>query len=66
MKNTYTSNNSGDLPTAPLSRRKFITMTGAGLAVLSFPMSSAFAFEGKKQLASPKIVWLLLRGALDS
>ena len=66
MKKPKIINNSDDLPTSALSRRKFITMTGAGLAVLSFPMSSAFAFEGKKQLASPKIVWLLLRGALDS
>ncbi|WP_019026184.1 DUF1501 domain-containing protein [Colwellia piezophila] len=51
---------------AILSRRKFIKMAGAGLAVLSFPMSSTFAFGADKQKANPKIVWLLLRGALDS
>ncbi len=66
MKNTKTINNSNDLPTSSLSRRKFITLTGASLAVLSFPMSSAFALSSNKQVSSPKIVWLLLRGALDS
>ena len=54
-----------------LSRRKFIKMAGAGLAVLSFPMSPAFAFEAGSKVKSnfkhkPKIVWVVLRGALDS
>jgi len=54
-----------------LSRRKFIKMTGAGLAVLSFEMSSAFAFQTTKNTKynpkhKPKIVWVVLRGALDS
>jgi uncharacterized protein (DUF1501 family) len=50
-----------------LSRRKFIKMAGASLAVLSFPMSSAFATESlKANKNSPKIVWVVLRGALDS
>jgi uncharacterized protein (DUF1501 family) len=50
-----------------LSRRKFIKMAGTGLAVLSFPMSSAFAKGSiKANKNSPKIVWLVLRGALDS
>ncbi len=66
MKKSKIINNCDDLPTSDLSRRKFLAMTGAALSVLSFPMSSAFAIEGKKQLASPKIVWVLLRGALDS
>ncbi len=67
MKNTKAIKNKDDLPTSSLSRRQFITMAGAGLAALSFPMSSAFALEGKKTISSsPKIVWLLLRGALDS
>jgi uncharacterized protein (DUF1501 family) len=66
MKNTKLINNSDDLPTSYLSRRKFITLTGAGLTVLSFPMSSAFAFGSNKPVNNPKIVWLLLRGALDS
>ena len=53
--------------TDTLSRRKFIKMAGAGLAVLSFPMSSALAFETKNNPKhNPKIVWVLLRGALDS
>ena len=51
---------------AALSRRKFIKMTGTGLALLSFPMSSAFAKETIKTKHSPKIIWVLLRGALDS
>lgn len=50
-----------------LSRRKFIKMSSAGLAVLSFPMSSVFASEPlKKSKNNPKIIWVLLRGALDS
>jgi len=57
--------------TESLSRRKFIKMAGAGLAVLSFPMGSAFAFESGsssklKSKTKPKIVWVVLRGALDS
>ncbi len=48
------------------SRRKFIKMSAAGLAVLSFPMSTSLAFGKEKQANSPKIIWLLLRGALDS
>lgn len=49
------------------SRRKFVKMAGASLALLSFPMSSALAFETqKKTAANPKIVWVILRGALDS
>jgi len=57
------------------SRRKFMKMAGAGLAVLSFPMGSAFAAgnPSKTKLtgnlvgkSSPKIVWVVLRGALDS
>jgi len=57
------------------SRRQFVKMAGAGLAMLSFPMSSAFAAgnPSKTKLtgnlagkSSPKIVWVVLRGALDS
>jgi len=47
------------------SRRKFLKMAGAGLAVLSIPMGSALAFAAKES-ARPKIVWVMLRGALDS
>jgi len=61
-KQTNLSEKSSDL-----SRRKFIKMAGAGLAVLSFPMSSPFAKESLKvNKNSPKIVWVVLRGALDS
>ncbi|MFT6780078.1 MAG: hypothetical protein ACJAV1_004027, partial [Paraglaciecola sp.] len=50
-----------------LSRRKFIKMTSASLAVLSFPTGSVFAAESlKTNKNSPKIVWVVLRGALDS
>ncbi|NQZ90524.1 MAG: DUF1501 domain-containing protein [Colwellia sp.] len=70
MNNTQIINDSDDLSTSSLSRRKFITMTGAGLALLSLPMGSAFALGSNKQVGNqagkPKIVWLLLRGALDS
>ena len=51
---------------AELSRREFVQMTGASLALLSFPMRSVFAVEATKQTVKPKIVWLLLRGAQDS
>ncbi len=49
------------------SRRKFIKMAGAGLAVLSFPMSTAFAFDKNNDVKTKKkIIWVVLRGALDS
>jgi len=57
------------------SRRQFVKMAGAGLAVLSFPLSTAFANSttSKAKLtgnlaakSSAKIVWVVLRGALDS
>jgi len=54
-----------------LSRRKFMKMAGASLAVLSFPMASAFAVQAKgkstfNSKTKPKIIWVVLRGALDS
>ncbi|MCW8833475.1 MAG: DUF1501 domain-containing protein [Colwellia sp.] len=52
---------------AGVSRRKFLQMTGAGLAALSFPARSVFAQAPlAKPNHPPKIVWILLRGALDS
>jgi uncharacterized protein (DUF1501 family) len=52
---------------ANFSRRKFVKMAGSSLALLSFPMSSVFAFEANNNVRSnPKIVWVMLRGALDS
>jgi len=50
---------------ATVSRRKFIKMLGAGLAVLSIPMGSTVALAAQHS-ARPKIVWVVLRGALDS
>ena len=47
------------------SRRNFVKSAGAALAVLSFPMGLSFSAEAKSK-NSPKIVWVLLRGALDS
>lgn len=54
-----------------LSRRKFIKAATAGLATLSIPSSAVFAAALTKQTAAklqsnPKIIWVLLRGALDS
>lgn len=49
-----------------LSRRKFIKMSGAGLAFLSFPMCSILAKESIQTKHKPKVIWVLLRGALDS
>lgn len=50
-----------------LSRRQFVKMAGSGLALLSFPISSSLAFEKSTAAANnPKIIWLMLRGALDS
>lgn len=47
------------------SRRKFLKLAGAGLAVLSVPFGSTIALAAK-QSTRPKIVWVVLRGALDS
>lgn len=50
-----------------LSRRQFVKMAGSGLALLSFPISSSLAYEKSTTAANnPKIIWLMLRGALDS
>jgi len=49
-----------------LSRRKFIKMASASLAVLSFPGICVTGVKTKKLTNAPKIVWVLLRGALDS
>jgi len=67
MMTEYKNQSNQLLTHTSASRRKFIKMAGAGLAVLSFPMGSAFAFETKKNAKhKPKIVWVVLRGALDS
>lgn len=59
--------NSDECETSPaLPRRQFIKMASAGLAVLSFPIGTAFATVSIKTKQSPKIIWVLLRGALDS
>ena len=49
-----------------LTRRKFIKMTSVGLALLSFPGMGATMVKAKATASNPKIVWVLLRGALDS
>jgi uncharacterized protein (DUF1501 family) len=60
---------------ADLSRRNFVKMAGAGLAMLSFPMNSAIAAHGFGNVSntdngavkeSAKIIWVVLRGAMDS
>jgi uncharacterized protein (DUF1501 family) len=62
LNNDFIKNSSENL-----SRRKFVKMAGSSLALLSFPMSSSLAFETNKKVGSnPKIVWVILRGALDS
>lgn len=66
MKKTKCLNSISQEEAVTLSRREFTKMAGGSLAVLSFGMSSAFAFDTKKTGGNPKIVWLLLRGALDS
>ena len=64
-----------DIEKTDLSRRQLVKMAGAGMAMLSFPMNSVFAMSagGKTTLTagvgvkdSPKIIWVILRGALDS
>ncbi|MEW6995991.1 DUF1501 domain-containing protein [Colwelliaceae bacterium MEBiC 14330] len=56
---------------ADLSRRHFVKMACAGTAMLSFPMSSAFAgsagvTSAAVDKAPAKIIWVVLRGAVDS
>lgn len=49
------------------SRRHFVKSAAAALAVLSFPMGLSFSAQATvNQKNAPKIVWVLLRGALDS
>ncbi|MDP7591128.1 MAG: DUF1501 domain-containing protein [Litorilituus sp.] len=66
MKNINDQQNNPDDNSTALSRRKFIQMTGASLAILSFPMSSAFAYDLNKTTTNKKIIWLVLRGGQDS
>ncbi|TYK65537.1 DUF1501 domain-containing protein [Colwellia echini] len=52
-----------------LSRRKFIKAAGASLALLTFPgLATSLSVKNSavNSPKSPKIVWVLLRGALDS
>ena len=48
------------------SRRKFIKSATASIAMLSFPISTALGFPSKGNIKQPKVVWVLLRGALDA
>ena len=62
MKNLISNNL--DVNSA-LPRRKFIKMIASGLAVLSLPTTSIHVLASNNN-KRPKIVWVLLRGALDS
>ncbi|WP_394174106.1 DUF1501 domain-containing protein [Thalassotalea litorea] len=71
MPNNKRSNvNTGQEKT--LSRRKFMQMAGGGMALLTIPGANIFAREATrvtgdaKQAGRPKIVWVMLRGGLDS
>ncbi|XQW86841.1 DUF1501 domain-containing protein [Thalassotalea piscium] len=60
-------NNSSLARSADLSRRKFIKLASASVAALSFPgLSTASGTITNKVKHPKKIVWILLRGALDS
>ncbi|RDV26867.1 DUF1501 domain-containing protein [Alteromonas aestuariivivens] len=48
----------------PLNRRQFLRNTLLGMAALSFP--TGYAVAGSASPGKRKIVWVLLRGALDS
>lgn len=65
IHSTNTSINRPDETPVITSRRNLLKMIGAGLAVLSVPMGSSIAFAAA-QTPRPKIVWVILRGALDS
>jgi uncharacterized protein (DUF1501 family) len=62
MKNSIPNNL--DVNSA-IPRRKFIKMIASGLAVLSLPTTSIHVLAANNN-KRPKIVWVLLRGALDS
>ena len=66
MKNTKLNNQIKDNTPSALSRRKFIKMASTSLAVLSFPGLCAAEVKTKSSVSNPKVVWVLLRGALDS
>ena len=66
MKNTKLNNQIKDNTPSALSRRKFIKMASASFAALSFPGLFAAEIKINSSVTKPKIVWVLLRGALDS
>lgn len=66
MKTTKSTKDIGLINTSQMSRRKFFKVAGAGLACLSFPMAAVGALRQTKSLENTKIIWILLRGALDS
>ncbi len=49
-----------------MPRRKFIQMLAASSASLSFPMGSLFAAQQQDNHKPAKVIWLVLRGALDA
>jgi len=73
MNDKKRSENELRAATEALSRRHFIKVAGAGLATLTFPFNLAYSISGKSNTTrkkvnqhSPKIIWVVLRGALDS
>jgi uncharacterized protein (DUF1501 family) len=48
------------------TRRQFIQLASTGIAALSFPGITSASMLSNTPASSPKIVWILLRGALDS
>lgn len=48
------------------TRRQFIQLASTGIAALSFPGIASASMLINTPASSPKIVWIVLRGALDS
>lgn len=66
MNKINSKHNKSTINSTDITRRKFVKMAGAGLACLSFPMGTALASTSVKGKENTKIVWVVLRGALDS
>ncbi len=52
--------------TKTLSRRQFLQIASSSLAMLSFPEGRALASQVGNASGNKKVIWLLLRGGLDS
>ncbi|GAA6204570.1 DUF1501 domain-containing protein [Thalassotalea sp. SU-HH00458] len=64
-KQLFVETKKSSVESLTLSRRKFVQMAGASLTLLSAPMTSISALANTNK-TQPKIVWVVLRGALDS